>query len=72
MKVNKTQGVLYLLTMLLSGKQLQKNSIKTDLEITDLTFKRYIQELRAFFVNFSLNYEIEYDREKMEYCLKKQ
>lgn len=71
MKVNKTQGVLYLLMMLLSGKQLQKNSIKADLEITDLTFKRYIQELRAFFVNFSLYYEIDYNRETAQYYLKK-
>ena len=60
MKVNKTQALMYLLSVLLTNKQISKEFIKNKLEISDLTFRRYMQEIRAYLINFELPYELKY------------
>ncbi len=52
-------------------QKIDKNRVMQDLEITELTFKRYIQELRAFFSNFNLDMDIKYIREYDAYLLEK-
>lgn len=70
MKVNKTQGVLFIYTILLEKKSFTKEEILSSLEISELAFYRYIQELRAFLYNFKNDLEIKYNKEKKVYYLK--
>ena len=62
MKVSKGQGLLYIFGILINKHQLKKNDIIDELQITELTFWRYIQEIKAFIYNFNLPYELIYDR----------
>ena len=62
MRVNKTQGLLYIYTCLLQNKKIEKKTILAELEISGITFLHYIQELRAFFTNFELGYEVIYQK----------
>lgn len=69
MKVNKTQAILFMYDVLLQKGTLNKIDIISELEITNLTFLRYIQELRAYFCNFANEYELIYSKEKDHYFL---
>lgn len=71
MKVNKTQGMLFIFDMLKSKGFINKEEIIEQLEISNLTFKRYMQELRAFIYNFNTQYELIYVRSENNYYLKK-
>lgn len=71
MKVNKTQGVLYIFELLVEEGFIKKEDIMSELEIAEVSFWRYIQELEAFIINFNLPYEIYYDRKDDIYRLKK-
>ena len=53
MKVNKTQALLYMLMVLIENGQFSKVEILQEIDITEQTFRRYIQELRAFLSNFN-------------------
>lgn len=69
MKVNKTQALMYLLNVLITNKQTSKENIKNKLEISDLTFRRYMQEIRAYLINFELPYELKYLKSEDIYLL---
>ena len=69
MKVNKTQALLYIYSLLIKEKKIVKSNIMSKLEISDLTFVRYIQELRAYFYNFFTWYEIIYVKKDDMYVL---
>ncbi len=69
MKVNKTQAVIYMATLLVTNHQLRKQDVVSELELTDITFLRYIQEIRAFLANFYPYFELIYSRDKNEYRL---
>jgi len=62
MKVNKSQGLVYIFYMLLTNNQINKNDVLNELNISELSFWRYIQELKAFLYNFNMPLEIVYDR----------
>ncbi len=62
MKVYKGQGLLYIFNMLINQRQIKKSDVMEELQITELTFWRYIQEIKAFIYNFNLPYELVYDR----------
>ena len=70
MKVNKAQALMYLLSVLITNKQISKEDIKNKLEISDLTFRRYMQEIRAYLINFELPYELKYLKSEEVYYLK--
>ena len=70
MKVNKTQSLLFIFNMLLEKGFVEKNDIISLLEISDITFKRYMQELRAYIANFNKQYELVYSRSNQKYYLK--
>ena len=70
MKVNKTQGVLFIFNMLIEQGSISKREIISVLEISDITFKRYMQELRAYIDNFSKDYQLIYIRSEDQYYLK--
>ena len=49
---------------------LECTNIKNKLEISDLTFRRYMQEIRAYLINFELPYELKYLKSEEVYYLK--
>ncbi len=69
MKVNKTQGVLFIYSILLEKKEIRKEEIMNRLEINELTYYRYIQELRSFLYNFNCCKELIYERKDGTYYL---
>ncbi len=69
MNVVKSQCVLYMFYILKEKGQLTKEDILSELEINELAFWRYIQEIKAFIYNFNLPYELKYDRENSLYSL---
>ena len=69
MKVNKSQALLFMLSLLLDNKYLTKEHVQSVLSINNLAFARYIQELKAFFYNFNYPYELVYVKSKNAYCL---
>ena len=71
MKVNKSQGLVYIFYMLLMNKQISKNDVLNELNITELSFWRYIQEIKAFVWNFNIPLDVVYDRSNNVYCLVK-
>lgn len=71
MKTNKTQGVLVLYDSLRVSGQLKKADALQELDISSLTFKRYISELRCYFANFDPYNEVIYDRSHDTYYLVK-
>lgn len=72
MKVNKSQATMLILKMLLDNGYIVKDEIMALLEINDLSFSRYIQEIKAFFYNFDIGLEVEYLRSENRYVLIKE
>ena len=71
MKVVKAQCLLYIFNTLKDNGYIKKEEVLNILEITELTFWRYIQEVKAFMYNFNFPYEIVYERNDNVYYLKK-
>ena len=71
MRVNKSQAMMFILNTLIVRSEISKKEIKDKLDISDLTFRRYIQEIRAYIVNFEMGYEIIYLKSEDVYILKK-
>lgn len=69
MKVNKTQACLFILDILLRKGSFTKEDIFEYIEISDVTLRRYIQELRAFLCNFNNGKTIKYDYFNRKYYL---
>ncbi|MCH5180944.1 MAG: hypothetical protein J1F32_07000 [Erysipelotrichales bacterium] len=72
MKVNKSQSVLFILFLLFQDGLIEKQTIISELEIGDLDFYRYMQEIRAFCTNFNTGIEIVYHRKNGIYYIKKE
>jgi len=62
----KTQAVIFMYDTLLKMGSFKREFIEEKLNIGDLTFHRYVEELRAYFTNFNTGYDIIYDH---SYCL---
>ena len=71
MRVNKSQALLYIFEMLINNNAITKTNIMSELDINELTFKRYMQEIRAFIYNFNKEYELIYSRSMQKYFFKK-
>lgn len=69
MKVNKSQALMHILSVLIQDRYVDKNDIISRLEINDLTYRRYIQEIRAFLINFNQPYEVIYNKREDRYYL---
>lgn len=69
MKVNKSQALLFIFSVLQERKSISKTYVQEHLDIPDLTFRRYIQEIKAFFYNFNINMTIKYSRSEDMYYL---
>ena len=48
-----------------------KTEITDVIELSNLSFLRYIQEIRAFLYNFNINLEVKYSRDEGKYYLVK-
>ncbi len=71
MKVTKTQAVLVLYDALLHNGVVRKKDFLSTIETSDISFKRYVSELRCYFTTFSPNYEVSYSRKEDAYYLVK-
>ena len=71
MKVVKSQGLLYIFEMLKEKGCVSKNEVLNALEISELSFWRYIQEIKAFLSNFNMDYDLIFDRRDEVYRLVK-
>lgn len=69
MKVVKSQGLLYIFEMLKENGSISKYEIMNDLDISELSFWRYIQEIKAFIYNFNMNFDLVFDRKDEVYRL---
>ena len=71
MKVRKVQAVIFIFKTLLEKGYIKKKEIQSIISLQDVAFRRYIQELRAYLVNFSEPYEITYVKSEDIYYLRK-
>ena len=71
MSLRKSQSSLYIFQRLLEDGSIKRNEIISILSISDVTFRRYIQEIRAYLVNFNEPYEITYIKTEDTYYLTK-
>lgn len=69
--LTKGQTLLYIYNKLESEKVIIKAEIMDQCKLTDITFKRYIAEIRAYIKSFESNHEIKYVRKKDIYLLVK-
>ena len=67
----KNVSILYIYYKLLNNRYLDKKEVQAELLINDLTFKRYIKDLREYFSFMRKDEEIYYDRDSDLYWLKK-
>ena len=67
----KNVSILYIYDKLLNNRYLDKKEVQAELLINDLTFKRYIKDLREYFSFMRKDVEIYYDRDSDLYWLKK-
>lgn len=67
----KNVSILYIYDKLLNNRYLDKKEVQDELLINDLTFKRYIKDLREYFSFMRKDEEINYDRDSDLYWLKK-
>lgn len=67
----KNVSILYIYDKLLNNRYLDKKEVQAELLINDLTFKRYIKDLREYFSFMRKDEEIYYDRDSDLYWLKK-
>ena len=71
MKVRKVQALIYIFRILLEKGYIKKKDIQETISLQDVAFRRYIQELRAYLLNFNEPYEIIYNKGEDIYLLKK-
>jgi hypothetical protein len=69
MKTSKTQAVLFIYENLKEKGQISKADVLSELEISDLTFKRYVSELRSYLMNFNCPAELLYLKKEDRYRL---
>ena len=72
MKVNKTQSLMFILHRLLLKGEVTKAEILERIDVNDLTFRRYMQELRAYFRNFNTSCDLVYKKNNDMYVLTKE
>jgi len=67
MKIVKTQVIMYMYEKLLLEGKLDPVEVKKIFELTNKTFYRYIQEIKAYCNNTFKNVEIIYSRSERKY-----
>lgn len=70
MKVNKVQAIIYMFSLLQKSKKITKDEILQMISLSDVSFRRYIQEIRAYLINFNEPYELVYLKKDDAYFLK--
>lgn len=70
MKISKAQSILRIYTILLKEKALDKDKLAADLSLSDITWNRYLTEIRSYLENFDDSHELVYRRRDNRYVLK--
>lgn len=69
MKLVKTQICLFLYDELLNKGYISSDKVKKQFNLENKTFQRYINEIRAYLLNFYKGCEIIYNREQQKFYL---
>jgi hypothetical protein len=69
MKTKKSQAVLFMLETLIRNESFTKKEIMEALELNNLSFERYISEIRCYFANFEPSEELIYQKKANTYRL---
>ncbi len=69
MHFKKTEACLFIYHLLLKKRKLSRNEILADYEISEISFKRYIREIKDFLHDANLPYKIHYSRHEEVYIL---
>ena len=67
MKIVKAQALLYIYDKLLTEGSFNKTEVMEELELSNLTFARYISEISAFLFNSGSGKELIYNKRKDVY-----
>lgn len=70
MRLSKSQALLYLFTKFQHAKQVKKAEEIQRLELSDITFKRYVAEIRRYYETFCPTHSLVYSRRENCYFLK--
>ena len=69
MKYRKTIALLYVYDLLLLEKKIAKEDVMRKLELSEISFWRYIQDIRAFLAEFDPGKELIYHKGEGTYEL---
>lgn len=69
MKYGKSIALIYLYDQLIQKKRIEKSRIIRTLEISEIAFWRYIQDIRAFLTEFDPGKELVYNKKNQSYEL---
>jgi len=69
MRLNKSQALLFIYETLMKNRRITKSEVQDVLDIPDLTFRRYMQEIRAYLYNFYKTEELKYSKKGGYYYL---
>ncbi|MBR1581930.1 MAG: hypothetical protein IJ656_03205 [Bacilli bacterium] len=69
MRLNKSQALLFIYETLMKNRRITKSEVQDVLDIPDLTFRRYMQEIRAYLYNFYKTEELKYSKKCGYYYL---
>lgn len=70
MKISKAQSILRIYTVLLKEQAVDKDKLAQDLSLSDITWNRYLTEIRSYLENFDDSHELVYRRRDNRYVLK--
>ena len=71
MLLSKGQALLFIYERFAKEKRVTKASIQDICQISSITFKRYVGEIRGYYAQVHPDYEIIYDRKKDCYLVQK-
>ena len=57
-------------SLLQKSKKITKDEVLQTISLSDVSFRRYIQEIRAYLINFNEPYELVYLKKDDAYLLK--
>jgi hypothetical protein len=71
-KARKCQALLWMVEKLSLQGSLTKEEYLSFFDISEITFKRYISEIRAYLANFHPEETLFYDRQRHRYILERE
>lgn len=70
MKISKSQAILRLYSTLIKERNIDKKIMIKELNLSNITFNRYLAEIRSYLEGYEPNYVLVYRRHNDLYVLK--